>query len=356
MKKALTLFLLIIILTINACAPLVAATPAPLPATEPAISVVVAPSQIPTVEERNLTLSLDILRFGVYHSPDWGEFQLSDGIYYRTPPTSQESPENYTTRLLENVLYGDLNLDGLEDAVVFIYTQNGGTGRFVEMAAVLNLNGSARNISTLYLGDRVIVESGAVQDGLITLNLRVQGPNDGLCCPSQIVTWNFHLDNGQLVQISSATPLPNTPIPSTQAPSWNVYNNQKYGYSLGYPGFYNAVAVSDEYVEIGDKIVVAVWNMDPTAPLGDGPVIESTTDVQLSGYPAKLLTGYIGSVGGNIPQQFRRFVVERNGSYFVITLYALGLHATEGDVSQIAQLNPKDISLFDNMVTSMQIP
>ena len=114
MKKALTLFLLIIILTINACAPLVAATPAPLPATEPAISVVVAPSQIPTVEERNLTLSLDILRFGVYHSPDWGEFQLSDGIYYRTPPTSQESPENYTTRLLENVLMATLIWTGLK--------------------------------------------------------------------------------------------------------------------------------------------------------------------------------------------------------------------------------------------------
>ena len=142
----------------------------------------------------------------------------------------------------------------------------------------------------------------------------------------------------------------------TQIPSWNTYNNPKYGYSLDYPDFYNVVTVSDEYVEIGDKIVISVWNIDPTAPLGDGPVIESTTDVQLSGYSAKLLTGYIGSVGGYIPQQFRRFVVERNGSYFVVTLYALGLHATEGDVSQRAQLNPEDISLFDNMVTSMQIP
>ena len=154
-----------------------------------------------TSQERNFTLSLDILRYGAYRSTDWGEFQLSDGIYYRTPPTSQESPETYTTRLLDIVLYGDINFDGLEDAIVFLSTQNGGTGHFVEMAAVLNLNGSARNISTLYLGDRVIVESGAVQDGLITLNLRVQGPNDGLCCPSQIATRNFHLDSGQLVQI-----------------------------------------------------------------------------------------------------------------------------------------------------------
>jgi hypothetical protein len=58
---------------------------------------------IVTAEDGNLTLSLDILRYGVYHSPDWGEFQLSDGVYYRVPPTSQESPEVYITILLDTV-------------------------------------------------------------------------------------------------------------------------------------------------------------------------------------------------------------------------------------------------------------
>lgn len=160
----------------------------------------------------------------------------------------------------------------------------------------------------------------------------------------------------QTLIVITATTFLETPIPPTQIPSWNNYNNPKYGYSLDYPDFYNVVTVSDEYVEIGDKIVISVWNIDPTASLGDGPVIESTTGVQLSGYSAKLLTGYIGSVGGYIPQQFRRFIVERKGSHFVVTLYALGLHVTEGDVSQIAQLDPQDIYLFDSMVTSMQIP
>jgi hypothetical protein len=147
------------------------------------------------------TLSLDILSNAAYHSPDWGEFQLSNGIYHRTPPTLQESPEIYTTHLLDTVLYGDINLDGFQDAVVFLSTQNGGSGHLVEMAAVLNLNGSPSNISTLYLGDRVVIESGAIQNGIITLNLRVQGPNDGACCPSQFATWNFHLDSGQLVKM-----------------------------------------------------------------------------------------------------------------------------------------------------------
>ena len=146
------------------------------------------------------TLSLDILRNGTYRSPDWGEFQLSDGIFYRTPPTSQESPETYTTRLSDTVLYGDINLDGFEDAIVFLYTQNGGTGHFVEMAAVLNFKGNPVNVSTLYLGDRVILESGSVQGRWVSLNLRVHGPNDAACCPSQIVVRTVLFDGNQLIE------------------------------------------------------------------------------------------------------------------------------------------------------------
>ncbi len=142
----------------------------------------------------NSTLSLEILQNATYRSPDWGKFQMSNGIYYRTPPTSQESPETYTTRLLDTVLYGDINMDGVEDAVVFLYTQNGGTGHFVEMAAVLNLDGGPVNILTKYLGDRVIVESGTIQGGLITLTLRIQGPNDPLCCPNTIDVRTFFID------------------------------------------------------------------------------------------------------------------------------------------------------------------
>ncbi|GAP12770.1 hypothetical protein LARV_00506 [Longilinea arvoryzae] len=185
--------------TLTAMAPTPAPTETPLtaaPTATPADTATAAPPQTPAA------LSVESLRNGVYTSPDWDEFQLTEGIYYRTPPTSQESPEAYTTRMLDTVLYGDLNSDGAGDALVFLATQNGGTGHFIEMAAVLNLNGQPSNVSTVALGDRVVVESGTIQDGLITLNMRVQGPNDGMCCPSQSATWTFRLENGQLVKIS----------------------------------------------------------------------------------------------------------------------------------------------------------
>lgn len=209
----LPLFLLIVALTVNACSPLTS-TPAPVYSDGSVVSALGETATTPA------SLSLDVLRDSTYHSPDWGEFQLSDGIYYRTPPTSQESPESYTTHLLDLVLYGDLDLDGSEDAIVFLNTQNGGSGHFIEMAAVINQDGSAHNISTISLGDRVVIESGKVEGGSIVLNMRIHASTDGMCCPSQTETWIFTLENSQLIQLnrSGALEIVLTDAPSTPTP------------------------------------------------------------------------------------------------------------------------------------------
>lgn len=146
-------------------------------------------------------LRLEMLQNALYRSPDWGEYQLVGGIYYRTPTAPGESAEIYKTQLDERFVTGDLNADGAEDAVAFLRTQNGGTGHFVELAAMLNQDGNPYNISTVYLGDRVIVESVQIVDGVIILAMRVQGPNDGMCCPSQLETWQFRLENNVLVRL-----------------------------------------------------------------------------------------------------------------------------------------------------------
>jgi len=174
--------------------PPVLCTPTSIPA-----SILSTP--IPASGSDNAILSQFVLLNSTYRSPDWGEIQLRDGVYYRTPPISQESPESYTTRFQGPVFYGDINADGLEDASVILSTQNGGSGHFIELAAVLNQNGSLYNIATIFLGDRVVVESGKVENDTIMLNMRVHDSNDGLCCPSQAVTWNFVLNGDQLIKL-----------------------------------------------------------------------------------------------------------------------------------------------------------
>lgn len=146
-------------------------------------------------------LSLSALQNAEYTSPDWGTFRLVQGVYQRPPLNPGESSSAHMTQLLEAVAYGDLDADGTQDAVVFLVTQNGGTGHFVELAAMLNHNGQPVNVSTRSIGDRVGVEAARIQEGVIRLDLRVHGPNDGLCCPSQFETWRFKLDANQLVRL-----------------------------------------------------------------------------------------------------------------------------------------------------------
>jgi len=169
-------------------------TPTPVPSSN-------LSTPIPGNGSESTILSQSMLLNSTYRSPDWGEFQLTDGVFYRTPPTPQESPESYTTRIQDPVFYGDINADGHEDALVIPSTQNGGSGHFIELAAVLDQNGRPYNVATISLGDRVVVESGKVENGTIVLNMRVQGSNDGLCCPSQPVTWNFVLNGSQLIKL-----------------------------------------------------------------------------------------------------------------------------------------------------------
>jgi len=145
-------------------------------------------------------LELSALQNAQYHSVDWGDFQLTEGVFHRPPMAPAESPETYLTQLLSPVAYGDLNADGAEDAVVFLTTQNGGTGHFIELAAMINRDGTPDNASSVSLGDRVAIESARIEGGVIILELRVHGPNDGLCCPSQLETWHFRFEGDALVQ------------------------------------------------------------------------------------------------------------------------------------------------------------
>ena len=96
------------------------------------------PPSVPTSASGNSVLFLNMIRFGVYHSPDWGEYQLTDGVYYRTPSTVQESPK-HTPAVFKTRFF--------------------------------------------------------------TATLTRMESNDGLCCPSQSVTWNFVLNGNQLMQL-----------------------------------------------------------------------------------------------------------------------------------------------------------
>lgn len=110
-----------------------------------------------------------------------------------------DNPLRLKVRLAGPYAIGDLNGDGRPDAAVVTATETGGSGTFVALAAVLDDQGTPRQITGVPLGDRVKVDSVTIAGGTIEVSLTRQGPNDALCCPTEQAKLRYRLDGTRLV-------------------------------------------------------------------------------------------------------------------------------------------------------------
>jgi len=127
--------------------------------------------------------------------------KLSRGEYAGLPFV--EGGSSRPTIALQTHSYGDLDQDGVADAVVVLVENSGGSGSFIYLAAVLNENGVPMNTSTILLGDRVKVQSLQVTDGQILVTTLTQAPEDPLCCPTQQAEKIYLLNAGQLIPLEN---------------------------------------------------------------------------------------------------------------------------------------------------------
>jgi hypothetical protein len=154
----------------------------------------------------------------------------------------------------------------------------------------------------------------------------------------------------------TTVPPPTQPEPTaTTAPAWPTYTNETHGFSISHPPeFTTPPADSTEtFGAIGDQILFFVNAADPEECRGDCPVIETTSTETVAGLTAAKYTGYIGAVGGNVPQQYVSYVFTRDGLYYTFTLYAVPTTFTTDDTS-IQPLQPEDVALFEQMVATFQ--
>ncbi|MEZ4769616.1 MAG: serine hydrolase [Caldilineales bacterium] len=205
MRRRIPFLLLIATLLLTACnlpvqpvpAEPAAASPAPVEATAadltsaPAVDPTAAPAVEGTPTEGN-ELAAEALKnatySGIYDQP----VTLTDGLYEDGPLTLQY--------LDGTEMVSDLDGDGAEDAVVFLLERGGGTANILYLAAQLNRDGQPVDAGAVSL-DEVQVESTAMADGQIQLELITMGPGDGDCCPSHKAARAFALQDGQLVEV-----------------------------------------------------------------------------------------------------------------------------------------------------------
>jgi uncharacterized OB-fold protein len=79
--------------------------------------------------------------------------------------------------------YGDLDGDGVPDAVVVLHFEGPGSAAPMVLAAITNHSGIAKNVAVRSLGDNATVKNINIQDGVVTVNLLTVGPNDSMANP-----------------------------------------------------------------------------------------------------------------------------------------------------------------------------
>jgi hypothetical protein len=146
------------------------------------------------LEQPSETLDARSLRNAEYlsESAESGRVQLRDGKLV------DEAAHVWVT-MLNVVAYGDVNGDGHSDAAVILATNTGGSGVFHDLAVMVDQGGQPVNVAITNIGDRVKINSIAVDNERIILDLVTQGPSDPMCCPTNHVIQKYELQGDTLV-------------------------------------------------------------------------------------------------------------------------------------------------------------
>jgi hypothetical protein len=139
--------------------------------------------------------------------------------------------------------------------------------------------------------------------------------------------------------------------------SWETYTDEEHGFSIKYPRALQLMPGTpvDGYrlVSVGDKIEIRTNSRDPLVCQGECPRIQNNEPVSLGAREARQVRGYIGSIGGNIPQYFLMYVVRLGDTFASFVLYAESREATSEDVSYIRALKEEDLQLFERMMQTL---
>jgi hypothetical protein len=210
--------------------PAAGSPPAPAfasPTASPFAPAVASPTPSPAAPSTSgayPALSVDILRNAKYTLPGCDgpithTYQLTDGKYQSMADPS--SADYILISMAGEVAFGDLNGDGLDDAALVLGVSCGGTGVFESLIVVLNAGGVTQQVGRDDLGDRSAINALTIASARVTLDMRVNGPDDPLCCPTLPKSQTYRLVEDALwkTRVTSRTPADSERAVDIQSPA-----------------------------------------------------------------------------------------------------------------------------------------
>ena len=151
----------------------------------------------PLLEPPSDATLLDLTYSGVAQQP----VALRDGRWQGEPFVPGGASRQRVELVRDFRRDGDLDGDGRVETIVILSETSGGSGVVSYLAVVGFRDGAWRNVGTALLGDRVQLRDARIAERRVELDLVQAGPGDAACCPSQLATRVFALEDGGLREI-----------------------------------------------------------------------------------------------------------------------------------------------------------
>lgn len=164
---------------------------------------------VTSTPEREVGAFVNQILNGEYEINSEESYQFHNGAYYfkygpckeTCEPLSNYPDSNYTVTIDKNAIAtGDLDGDGQDDSAVILGERYGGTGYFVSLAIFRNSEGKPAFVTLKDLGDRTIVKSISIKDGLLELSLLTHDSGEPMCCANTPKTIIYELVEGTLLE------------------------------------------------------------------------------------------------------------------------------------------------------------
>jgi len=84
----------------------------------------------------------------------------------------------------EHIAIGDLDGDGIDDAVVVLTFEGPGSAAPQVLVAVTNRSGKGESTAVKRLGSNAVIKSINISGDVVTVEMLTVGPNDPMCCPA----------------------------------------------------------------------------------------------------------------------------------------------------------------------------
>ncbi len=127
---------------------------------------------------------IDVLRnttyVGIYGVP----ITLKNGYYEGSHDSADDSAGSQVTLLERLMVRGKLSEGGVEHTVVLLEKRGGGTGSFLYLAVMAEVEGVPVSLASTLIGDRIPVRNLSIsgEDNQIILDIVIEGPGDAACC------------------------------------------------------------------------------------------------------------------------------------------------------------------------------